>query len=91
MPWGGKATIARRRWPSSSRWAAAARGSGLLVDADRRVVGPGAAVEHDDGEAAVLDDRPALVVEGVAVGDEAVDDGGADDVVGRVALVAGTG
>ena len=50
--------------------------------------GRGAAVEHDDRQAAVLDDRPALVVEGVAVGDEPVDDGRAHDVVGRVAARA---
>ena len=60
----------------------------LLVDADRRLVSGGPAIEDDDRQAALLDDQAALVVEGVAVGDEPVDDGRAHDVDERQAGAA---
>ena len=63
-------------------------GAALLLDADDRFVRRGATVQHDHREAAILDDRSSLVVERVAVGDEPVDDGRADGVMGGVVVGA---
>ena len=70
------------------RWSAAAWAPASSSIPTHRIVRSRPAVQDDDRQAAILDDRAALVVEGVAVGDEPVDDGRAHDVVGAVAVGA---